>query len=270
MALFAILHLWAFPYRPYMDNAPRTFYPVANPAAGVMPKENEHYPRAGGFLGLAALWDAINIWDIIKAFGRGIRWLFVGVKHRHNDVSYQQTLAGKDMDDLAPRKGDGYNAGHPGARSTDHLPIATEFRRSRFDIMNQQQHQQTGLGRLSEGDEASSSAPSNVGLGRGRPQVGDEGAGLIEHAQPMSSHGAPSKMRQEQQRYGVPESPTSLGSHEYQRPYRDEASPNPYQNAPAGYAWEDSGHPSAGRRPRDSTQAAVGRALWGSPPPPQR
>src|SRR3954467_8661554 len=28
MAIFAILHLWAFPYRPYLDNAPQTFYPA--------------------------------------------------------------------------------------------------------------------------------------------------------------------------------------------------------------------------------------------------
>lgn len=106
MALFAILHLWAFPWRPYADNAPRSFYPNPDLDSPDPQRENEHGPRMGGFLGLRALWDAINLWDIFKAFGRGIRWLFVGVKHRHEDISYKTTGkttsmdAGLDMDDL--------------------------------------------------------------------------------------------------------------------------------------------------------------------------
>ena len=39
-------------------------------------------------MGILALWDAMNIWDVVKGFGRGIRWLFVGVKRRERDVSY--------------------------------------------------------------------------------------------------------------------------------------------------------------------------------------
>ncbi|KAH8911368.1 DUF300-domain-containing protein, partial [Coniochaeta sp. PMI_546] len=130
MALFAIMHLWAFPYRPYLDNAKPTFYPAAG--GSMPPRENEHLPKQGGFMGLRALWDAVNIWDVAKAFGRGMRWLFVGVKHRHEDVSYQaarknSAALGVDMDDLGQQQ-------HPGGggKSTDHLPIATEFRRSRF------------------------------------------------------------------------------------------------------------------------------------------
>jgi len=37
-----------------------------------------------------ALWDVINIWDVVKGFGRGMRWLFVGIKNRHHDVSYHK------------------------------------------------------------------------------------------------------------------------------------------------------------------------------------
>ena len=292
MAIFAVLHLWAFPYRPYLDAAPRTFYPVPDAAAGTPPRENEHYPRAGGTLGLAALWDALNIWDIVKAFGRGIRWLFVGVKHRHDDVSYQQTVGGgKDMDDLSPRKDSGYVGSRPGARSTDHLPIATQFRRSRFEPLYQQQQQDLGLARLSEGDEAPSPSPepsaagrAGPGLGRGRmTPASDEAAGLIEHAQPMSSRGhqpkqpdqytpqqylppqqqhTPQQYLPPPQQYGVDANPGSPALHGYQRPYRDAASPGPYNAPPAGYTWEDGSAAEPGRQARDSTQTRVSGPLW--------
>ncbi|KAH7631159.1 organic solute transporter Ostalpha-domain-containing protein [Sordaria sp. MPI-SDFR-AT-0083] len=77
MACFAILHLWAFPYAPY---TPR------NSNRGM--NFDGRAKKQGGPLGILALWDAINIWDVVKGFGRGIRWLFVGVKTRERDVSY--------------------------------------------------------------------------------------------------------------------------------------------------------------------------------------
>ncbi|KAI7373833.1 hypothetical protein KC336_g20334, partial [Hortaea werneckii] len=43
----------------------------------------------GGPLGIKALVDTFNPWDIVKASARGFRWLFVGYKHREKDVSYQ-------------------------------------------------------------------------------------------------------------------------------------------------------------------------------------
>ncbi|KAJ8122616.1 hypothetical protein ONZ43_g1235 [Nemania bipapillata] len=89
MALFAILHLWSFPYAQYKEGAKTSFYPSPNPLIGNPPRENEHGPKMGGFAGLRAFGDALNVWDIVKAFGRGIRWLFVGVKRRHEDPSYQ-------------------------------------------------------------------------------------------------------------------------------------------------------------------------------------
>ncbi|OIW28459.1 DUF300-domain-containing protein, partial [Coniochaeta ligniaria NRRL 30616] len=132
MALFAIMHLWAFPYRPYLDNAKPTFYPAVG---GLPPRENEHLPKQGGFLGLKALWDAANIWDVAKAFGRGMRWLFVGVKHRHEDVSYQAARKNSVLGGSGRFAGvNTAYGGMAGAKSTDHLPIATEFRRSRFGI----------------------------------------------------------------------------------------------------------------------------------------
>ncbi|KAK3398282.1 organic solute transporter Ostalpha-domain-containing protein [Sordaria brevicollis] len=80
MACFAILHLWAFPYAPYK---PRNRILSTYDGASMMDTK-----KHGGFLGILALWDAINIWDVIKGFGRGIRWLFVGVQKRERDVSY--------------------------------------------------------------------------------------------------------------------------------------------------------------------------------------
>ncbi|KAK7421750.1 hypothetical protein QQZ08_009838 [Neonectria magnoliae] len=88
MAFFAVLHLWAFPYRPYVPGAPTSFYPAPDPARAGPYIENSHQPPSGGFLGLAAIVDAMNPWDLVKAVGRGVRWLFYGVKHRKHDVSY--------------------------------------------------------------------------------------------------------------------------------------------------------------------------------------
>ncbi|KAI1342361.1 DUF300-domain-containing protein [Xylariaceae sp. FL0016] len=127
MALFGILHLWAFPYAPYVEGAKTTFYPSPDSSMGIPSRPNEHGPKMGGTAGLKAFADALNVWDIIKAFGRGIRWLFVGVKKRHQDPSYLT----KDSDTDYPMKP---YATAPGTKSTDHLPIASEFRRSTFGM----------------------------------------------------------------------------------------------------------------------------------------
>jgi len=119
MALFAILHLWAFPYRhPYANAAelakhkalsatnPSTLNNTLNgddlenvsridldttPIQGTKNRKPTGYakeqpPYEGGTLGIKALIDALNPWDIIKATGRGFRWLFVGVKKRNDPV----------------------------------------------------------------------------------------------------------------------------------------------------------------------------------------
>jgi hypothetical protein len=267
MALFSILHLWAFPYRPYLDNAKPTFYPVPD-GSGLPPLRNEHQPRAGGFLGLKALWDAVNVWDVVKAFGRGMRWLFVGVKRRHEDVSYTAarknsatTGGGVDMDDLkgaANGKGPGRfaqvhtayagMAHHPaGAKSTDHLPIATEFRRSRFGI---------------EGQDG----------GGGGDDTPPEQARLIAHAQPNphsparsadeysegydgSSPYHPPQQQQQQQLYPLHDRPSSLSTVE-EESYSRAASA-------AGGQYAAGGGPGSRGNPRNSTQMKVGNALWG-------
>ena len=82
MAIFSVLHIFAFPWKPYSLSSTSA---IDAPGAGYsgMP----HYE--GGFLGTKAFLTAANPWDIIKASARGFRWLFVGVKHRREDSSYK-------------------------------------------------------------------------------------------------------------------------------------------------------------------------------------
>ncbi|PWI71400.1 DUF300 domain protein [Purpureocillium lilacinum] len=105
MALFAILHLWAFPYAPYVAGAPATFYPSPDPNKGGPSRENQRSAPSGGPMGIMAVVDALNLWDFVKAFGRGMRWLFCGVKRRKEDVSYKLNHGDAlDMDSLPEGK----------------------------------------------------------------------------------------------------------------------------------------------------------------------
>ena len=162
MAFFAVLHLWAFPYAPYVPGAKIVYYPSPDDRKDAPQEESMHLPPSGGFLGILAFLDAMNPWDFVKAFGRGMRWLFCGVRRRKDDPSYgNRQMSTLDLDDLAKP-----NSPHlKSVRSTEHLPIADEFRRSRFGI--------SGIG-------------MGMGMGMGVKQMSrvDEDAGLIAHAQP--------------------------------------------------------------------------------------
>jgi hypothetical protein len=77
MAVFAVIHIFAFSWKPYditKNPDPATYY-------------------QGGKLGWKALWDAFNLWDIVKAAARGFRWLFYGSRYRERDVSYEASRA---------------------------------------------------------------------------------------------------------------------------------------------------------------------------------
>ena len=95
---------------------------------------NELGPNQGGFLGVKALFDAMNPWDLVKGFARGMRWLFVGRKSRENDPSYKvnsfdiNNPGNENNMSLGPT---GLEAGYKG---TQELPIANEFRRSKFGM----------------------------------------------------------------------------------------------------------------------------------------
>jgi hypothetical protein len=136
MAIFSVMHLFTFPYQPYKPGAKTTFYPVPDAASDMAPRPNEHVPKQGGFLGVKAFWDAANIWDIIKAFGRGARWLFVGRKRRHEDVSYQTKPGHGSIDDtyqMTGRNGE-YGGDSLRRKSTDHLPVADQYRSSTYGM----------------------------------------------------------------------------------------------------------------------------------------
>ena len=82
MSIFAVMHLFAFPWKEYKISAD----PLTMNGAGYSGSEAKY---KGGPFGLKALADVFNPWDLIKASARGFRWLFVGYKHRTDDVSYQ-------------------------------------------------------------------------------------------------------------------------------------------------------------------------------------
>ncbi|KAF4634317.1 hypothetical protein G7Y89_g3797 [Cudoniella acicularis] len=150
MAIFAILHIFAFPYKPYMKSRDQGKYPVS-PSGPGEPPVNTIGPNQGGFMGWKAIADAMNPWDLVKGFARAMRWLFVGRKNRLNDPSYFINAQNENDMALEGERDDGYKV------NDDNLPIAQEFRRSRFGML--------GGGNLNDNQ-------------------GEEGARLIANAQP--------------------------------------------------------------------------------------
>ena len=85
MAIFSVFHLWAFPWQVY--DIRRSQIIASESAPGFLPDPKTAYQ--GGPLGLKALAEAFNPWDIIKNVGRAFRWFLVGRKVRHQDISYK-------------------------------------------------------------------------------------------------------------------------------------------------------------------------------------
>lgn len=176
MAFFAILHLWAYPYAPYVPGAKIVYYPVPDERkADYHPREESvHQDPSGGTLGLLAFVDAMNPWDFVKAFGRGMRWLFYGVKLRHHDGSNHdyknRRMSSWDLDNLTnPHTG----AKNKYTRSTEHLPIADQFRRSRFGL--------SGFNDVSRRDEDSDGLISHAQPNPTSAMVGRGGMGASLH-----------------------------------------------------------------------------------------
>ncbi|PNS15947.1 Transmembrane protein 184 [Sphaceloma murrayae] len=95
MAIFSIMHLFAFPWKPYAIDksaSKQQFDPhdIEDPASPQSPTRPTKY--LGGFLGIKAVADAFNPWDILKATARGLRWLFVGRRNRFQDTSYSSQM----------------------------------------------------------------------------------------------------------------------------------------------------------------------------------
>jgi hypothetical protein len=90
MALFSIFHFWAFSWKPYTTGSKES-------ERESVPGDEQNLPYVGGHLGLKALLDAFNFWDLIKAVGRGARWVFKGRKLRHLDESYHPSNSGSEV-----------------------------------------------------------------------------------------------------------------------------------------------------------------------------
>ncbi|GAM90370.1 hypothetical protein ANO11243_084130 [Dothideomycetidae sp. 11243] len=96
MAIFSVMHVFAFPWKPYtLEHLNSAFKAEPYESDGfnnAPPQRNTEYTYQGGHLGLKALGEAFNPWDIIKASARGFRWLFVGRRTRFQDASYTNNL----------------------------------------------------------------------------------------------------------------------------------------------------------------------------------
>lgn len=117
MSIFAVMHWFAFNYREYTLEHNKA-NPITAPGLGFSGGEEMRYQ--GGWMGVKAIADALNPWDLVKATARGFRWLLVGYKHRERDVSYQAANAG------GKSAGTGYN----GPRFAGNGEAATELRGS--------------------------------------------------------------------------------------------------------------------------------------------
>lgn len=190
MAIFAVLHLFAFPWGPYRKEAKVADYPLS-PTGSL----NKLGPNQGGFLGVKALMDAMNPWDLVKGFARGMRWLFVGVKNRENDPSYKApSLSNSNNENDLVLDPTGVDSSYKGAQG---LPIAEEFRRSKFGL--------PGFGPTKVEDE--------------------QQAGLIAHAQPNPLNPG-SGYVPARQRYDANGQEISQGGAPYGGPYSEQASPD--------------------------------------------
>jgi len=91
MAFFAFFHLFAFSWRDYT----KAYHQEMAAGNGTPPDYK------GGFLGIKAIAEAANPWDIIKAVARAGRWLFVGRRKRMLDLSY--AVSRTDTDETMDR-----------------------------------------------------------------------------------------------------------------------------------------------------------------------
>lgn len=129
MAIFAVMHIFAFPWEGYSIkhayadpvNVPGTGYSTSVPSADRYTEQGRELGQdlkyKGGFMGWKAIADAFNPWDIIKMTARGFRWLFVGARYRHTDASYQDSTKMQGMGwDGAESSGEGASRAQSEAR----------------------------------------------------------------------------------------------------------------------------------------------------------
>ena len=107
MALFAVLHLYAYPWKVY--DIQRSSLVVAESGPGDLPDARTAYK--GGFGGYRAYFDALNMWDLVKGVARGVRWVFVGRRTRELDISYKGQVDGTQLQ--PSRRGPSFTGRNP-------------------------------------------------------------------------------------------------------------------------------------------------------------
>ncbi|OAA58328.1 hypothetical protein ISF_06867 [Cordyceps fumosorosea ARSEF 2679] len=253
MAVFALLHLWAFPYKPYTQyGATPRYYPNPDLQKGdnrALPNELEG--SQGGFLGFAALWDAMNVWDFIKAFGRGMRWLFCGIRRRKEDISYRRQDA-HDMDNLDEHKGkdSSYDAYRPGT-TMEEPPVGGE-------------NPYVGKAPV---------RPTREGDLGVAVTSGEESAGLMQHAQ-TNPRSRPFGSGSDDSRSNSP--PRTQVHEPYLQPYeaRYNNSPRPQEQHPSAQrpsgqppaAWPQDPYASQQQYHQAEEHGVIGQAMWQPPP----
>lgn len=247
MAFFAILHLWAYPYAPYVPGAKTVYYPSPDERkSSLLPRqESVHHDPSGGTLGIMAFLDAANPWDFVKAFGRGMRWLFCGVKRRKADANDKSGgMSSWDLDNLANPN----DAHLRHARSTEHLPIADQFRRSRF-----------GLGGTDDGAGGAEDGAGLIAHAQPNPTSATAGRGMASSLHPDStSHGSPSTLHPDSAYCGASSTLHPDSGPPSYRAATPWSSPSPYHEQTSGSFntrggdWEPS---TPGGPPRDFGRA---------------
>ncbi len=145
MAIFAIFHLWAFSWRPYSLKSKH------NLAESVPGHDLARSDYKGGPLGIKAIFEAFNPWDLVKAVGRAAKWLFVGRKKRTQDVSYQirRTATESELDP---------NLAHESNKPSIYPPIAGYERAGALGTASTKPY---GSSDFSEGQELLRNAQGN-------------------------------------------------------------------------------------------------------------
>ena len=109
MAIFSVLHLYAYPWKVY--DIRTSSIVVAESGPGYLPDPKTAYK--GGFGGHRAYFDALNMWDLVKGVARGVRWIFVGRKTRELDVSYKGQVNDTALQPARRSAGSSYHGRNP-------------------------------------------------------------------------------------------------------------------------------------------------------------
>lgn len=120
MAIFSIFHLWAFPWTVY--DVRHSQIVASESAPGYLPDPKTAYQ--GGHLGIGALRDAFNPWDLVKSVGRGFKWFAIGRRTREQDISYKNSAQGTNLEPT--RRATSYHDPYRGNAPYDHNDFSTD------------------------------------------------------------------------------------------------------------------------------------------------